>query len=165
MIIRFTIHGNQKNVIGNPVPYKRLIRGSFRRGDSDYQEWQEYVRACFYRTAQLILSEEEKDTPEPEVLIEYDDATSRIVGIREPGGNTDEKPIDVKSHLMQLDLTIAFKNAAHGDPDNIFKGIADALFVQDKNLYGTFPIPIESARGPTKKGRVDAVLIITNRKA
>ena len=162
MKIRFTIHGNSKDPAGNPVPYKRLIRGSFRRGDSDYLEWQEYVRARFYRTAELILTENDLDprVELPDILIDRD--AGNIVGLRQAGHGVEEKPINIPGYLMQLDLDIRFKDGHHGDPDNVFKSIADALFVQDKNLYGTFPIPQPSTRG--SPGRVDAVLTITNRK-
>lgn len=37
-----------------------------------------------------------------------------------------------------MDLVIFFKNKVHGDPDNIFKGIADALFSDDKYIAGSF---------------------------
>ncbi len=38
----------------------------------------------------------------------------------------------------EMHLDIYWKNGKHADPDNIFKGIADALFVNDNNLDGSF---------------------------
>ncbi len=49
-------------------------------------------------------------------------------------------------------MVIHWHNDAHADGDNIFKGIADALFVNDKNVVvGKFA----SFTSKDKKGRVD----------
>ena len=37
-----------------------------------------------------------------------------------------------------MNITIFFRNKKHGDPDNIWKGIADALFKNDKYVAGCF---------------------------
>jgi hypothetical protein len=37
-----------------------------------------------------------------------------------------------------MDIKIFWSSDHHGDPDNIFKGIADALFTDDKYLSGSF---------------------------
>lgn len=153
MKIAFTIDGNHKDIGGNPIPYKRLVRGSFRKGDSNYLEWEEYVRSRFYATARIIDAD-------PDILAIKDGG--RIIALYDQkAGIPEKKPIDISTRLMQLDLRIGFKNGAHGDPDNIFKGIADALFINDKNLYGTFPVPEHGARAPDGKGKVEALLTIT----
>ncbi len=36
-----------------------------------------------------------------------------------------------------LNVTVFFKNRKHGDPDNIRKGIQDALFTQDRCIAGS----------------------------
>lgn len=36
-----------------------------------------------------------------------------------------------------MDLVIRWADDAHGDPENCFGSIADALFSQDKYLYGS----------------------------
>lgn len=155
--IRFIIEGNHKDIGGNPIPYKRLIRGHFRDGDADYLAYGHYVRARFSRTAVIEGDAGDlriaRDGREVLAVIEHD---ARL--------DLEAKPIGVTKRLMQLDLKIQFANGAHGDPDNIFKAIADALFVNDKNLYGTFPIP-ELPRAPDGRGRVEALLTITNIKA
>jgi hypothetical protein len=51
-----------------------------------------------------------------------------------------EKPIKgvPKFHI---ELELGFKGRAHGDPDNILKGVLDALFDNDKDcLFGTFKV-------------------------
>lgn len=47
------------------------------------------------------------------------------------------KPITYTGKVyMQLQITWA--NETHSDCDNVFKGIADALFMNDKHLVGCF---------------------------
>ena len=43
----------------------------------------------------------------------------------------------------RMSIEIYWANEAHGDPDNVFKGIADALFVNDKNLGGSFEFEMD----------------------
>jgi Holliday junction resolvase RusA-like endonuclease len=47
-------------------------------------------------------------------------------------------------------------NGLHADPDNVFKGIADALFKNDKFLDGSFV----SDYAPDSKGRVEISITI-----
>lgn len=63
-----------------------------------------------------------------------------------------------KDTKARMNLKIYWANGAHGDPDNIFKGIADALFKNDKNLDGSFVSEMAS----DKKGRVEVEIIINN---
>lgn len=57
------------------------------------------------------------------------------------------KPIVLeKNQTARMDILISWKNGAHGDPENIFGSIADALFHNDKNLYGSF-LPLEGRTG------------------
>jgi len=37
-----------------------------------------------------------------------------------------------------MNIQIFWHGENHGDPDNVFKGIADALFADDKHLDGSF---------------------------
>lgn len=49
------------------------------------------------------------------------------------------KPLTtVKGHKTRVDIKIYFKNYAHGDGDNIFKGICDSLFTVDKYVIGSY---------------------------
>lgn len=49
------------------------------------------------------------------------------------------KPLNTKKNLRgRMDLSIHWGNDAHGDPENIFGAIADALFDNDKYLDGSF---------------------------
>ncbi len=46
-----------------------------------------------------------------------------------------------KNKKYYMDIKIYFKNYAHGDSDNVFKGVADSLFahpLNDKSIAGSF---------------------------
>lgn len=49
-----------------------------------------------------------------------------------------KKPIEKSPEKLNMALLIYFKDKTHGDSDNIFKGIADALFENDKYISGSF---------------------------
>lgn len=153
MQIRFTIEGNHLDIKGNPVPYMRLVRGHWKKGDEKYLEWGDYVRARFQRTANIIsdpIGTNARVMRSGKEIVGICDAGEIVLNI--------EKPITVQQLKMRLDLKIYWHNKAHGDPDNIFKGIADALIHQDKNVDGSFA----SEMAPDKIGRVEALLTITD---
>ena len=65
---------------------------------------------------------------------------------------TDLQPFKTSSaERARMDIRIYHRNGIHGDADNIFKGIADALFKNDKYLDGSF----ETHYSPDGKGRVE----------
>lgn len=137
MNVKFTIYGNQDNPKGNPVPYTRVVgRALWVRGAKRYAEWKAYVQSCFFTAV--------------------DQETRKLL----KAGNRQiryGKPIELPAHTdARMDLKIFWANGSHGDPDNVFKGIADALFVNDKNLDGSF----ESIRAPDAKGRVEVEIRI-----
>lgn len=67
------------------------------------------------------------------------------------------KPLSTTvSYKARMDIRIYWMNGIHGDPDNIFKGIADALFKNDKFLDGSF----ETYMSEDGKGRVEVDIAI-----
>lgn len=117
--ISFIIRGNQEKPDGNPIPYCRITAASkFRKDSMRYYKWKEFVCAEFI-TATF---------------------GTNFAGILEAiRVKNRQKPIELeKGQKAIMDLTIYWKDEKHGDPDNIFKGIADALFQDDKNLDGSF---------------------------
>lgn len=121
---RFTIHGNQEDIMnGNPVPYKRVLKQAMRAESVRYHDWLDYVRGCFYDYA----------------------AKNKIPLRYSPGA----KPLTMlKGQRAIMIVSIGWKNDAHGDTDNVWKGIADALFDNDKNI-DVFAYGITS---PVKRG-------------
>jgi hypothetical protein len=57
--------------------------------------------------------------------------------------NARKPPLDTKKRKVQLNCMIYFKNNAHGDPENVRKGIMDALFVNDKHVIGYYDYDID----------------------
>lgn len=62
-----------------------------------------------------------------------------------------KKPIDLGKGSASMKIKIHWGKKVHGDPDNIWKGIADALFQNDREVEGCFSY--ETA--PDKNGKVD----------
>lgn len=119
-VINFTIYGNQEKKNGNPIPYFRVTSQSrFSKGTKRYHEWEDYVRAAFI------------DGLKGKTM-EYMTEVSGFVSF------TNKKPIKAFDGKIHMRLIIVWANKAHADSDNVFKGIADALFMNDKYLVGEF---------------------------
>ena len=129
------IHGNQEDPTGNPVPYFRTTqRGQFNKGAKRYHAWKDFVRAHYL----------DKTMPTRIKREDYGDFHDIL----------QKKPIPASKEKQRMTLHIVFANKAHADCDNIFKGIADALFENDKYLVGSFDFEYS----PHKKGRVEITL-------
>lgn len=143
--LRFTIHGNQEDHIGNPIPYTRALANQFRSDAARYMAWKEYVRASFERTA--------VQAREYDVDVSY-----------KPVYTTTSFPypqLCAEEQCAAVHVRIFFQNGHHGDGDNILKGIMDALFHNDKCVWsGSF----ESYPARNGKGRVEVTLEIMSQK-
>ena len=135
----FTIYGNQEDAEGNPIPYFRSTQGSFfNKGSRRYHAWKDYVRKVFMQEARELISSQQYN------LL---DLTHAKKG----------KPIEMLNEECQMMINIFWKNNVHGDADNIFKGIADALFLNDKDIwFGSF----RALPAGDKKGRVEVSIEI-----
>lgn len=133
-IITFTIKGNQEDHEGNPIPYARVVsRALWLPNAQRYYEWKEHVRKAFF-----------KGYPE---YVSYNDKHLIV----------DDEPLTTKaSEKARMDIKIFWMNGVHGDPDNIFKGIADSLFRNDKFLDGSF----ESCHAADGRGKVEVKITI-----
>lgn len=119
-IITFTIKGNQENPSGNPIPYTRTTQGSVWSDKSArYQKWKSYVVSKYIKALES-LGNAERNT-----LVEEHDLNKL-------------KPIKDNKRRSHMKIMIYFCNKAHPDSDNVFKGIADSLFANDKYLSGEF---------------------------
>lgn len=123
MQFTFTIFGNQEDRNGNPVPYHRQTDTSkWSKGAIRYRAWQDFV-----------AKEYDKQVP-----IEF----KRLLESRA------RRPIDLKTREAELDIIIEWADHKHGDGDNVFKGILDALFVNDKNVTaGSFKTRLRPKQG------------------
>lgn len=60
----------------------------------------------------------------------------------------EEKPIILpKGQKAYMDLLIEWKDNTHADPENVFGSIADALFLTDKDLCGSFDVTDKRGEG------------------
>lgn len=127
----FSIHGNHEKADGNACPYFRVTgKALWLPGAKRYNAWKQYVRSIFYGSY-------------PKLLL---------------GRKLNERPLGTSDETRtRMDIKIFWANKAHADEDNIFKGIADALFESDKNLDGSF----EADYSPDKKGRVEVQITIS----
>jgi len=117
----FTISGNQENALANPIPYFRTTQGS---------KWSK--GAMRYTAWKQYVQK----------CLEKQNNLKAVAG--KPIKLTEEK-------TATMDIAIEWANKAHADCDNIFKGIADALFDNDKHITsGSF----KSCMSKSKHGQV-----------
>lgn len=127
------IAGNHADRDGNPVPKLKMTgRQHWTEKAHAYVEWKEYVRLIFKNT-------------------KVRNSEGRTILVRD--GRITLNP----QQAARMDLKIWWANEHHGDPENIFGSIADALFENDKHLNGSF----EAEHHPDKKGRVEVTITIT----
>lgn len=117
----FTINGNQENALANPIPYFRTTQGS---------TWSK--GAVRYSAWKQYVQK----------CFETQNNLKAVVG----------KPIKLsKTVTATMDIAIEWANEAHADCDNIYKGISDALFDNDKYITcGSF----KSCMSKNKRGKV-----------
>ena len=109
-IYRFIVRGNQEDSNGNPIPYLRSTQKSqWLPKVVRYNEWKTYVQNAFLKEYDLPLGLSQKEQLK----------TRKVIGL------TDK---------CRVRTAIFFRTEAHADPDNIVKGILDALFVNDKHV-------------------------------
>lgn len=145
MEINFVIEGNQENPTGNPIPYHRATQGSYwNAGNRRYHAWKDYVVQCFEKATGGSINTLGRPTDR--------EAIDELIRTGRP-----PKPINLEKKCARMDIRIEWANGAHADGDNIFKGILDALFVNDKGVTaGSF----ESKKSADGVGKVFIKIII-----
>ncbi len=119
MLYKFTIVGNESDIKGNPRPKARLTRQqTWTTQAQRYSAWKKHVVSSF--------------------LAELKNSDIKEFQYRYNSFIANGKPILESDDKMKMDIKIWWRNNAHGDPENIFGSIADALFKQDKFLAGSF---------------------------
>ncbi len=114
MTITFTIQGNQNNPKGNPLGYHRTTQ----RGKWNPASLRYYAWMRYVQKTYIDASGESKN-----YLL---------------------KPIELGTRKAYLNTMIYYASDHRPDPDNVQKGIADALFVNDKNVAGTYDFELAS---------------------
>lgn len=117
--IHFLIPGNQEDLEGNAIPYTRTTQGS--KWSPKYQRygaWKNYV----------IKHSKLKEG--------FDKKGKLLKPIAIPDG-----------YKAVMNLRVFYTDNTHPDTDNVFKGIADALFQNDKRLAGSFDFWVKPKAG------------------
>jgi hypothetical protein len=119
MNICFTVLGNQEGEKKNPVPYTRMTqKGKFKPRAQKYLKYQQYVVGAFLDHMQhcRCFSRIEKQA----MLLRCAQTKFPLTADRK----------------TEVNCMIYFKDRNHGDPENVRKGIIDALFKDDKKVIG-----------------------------
>jgi len=128
--ISFIIKGNHKDPAGNPFPKLKMTgKQHWTAKAREYVKWKEHVVAALIDEISRINKRAAQD------------AARNYAALK--------KPLVLGNRYAEMHIRIKWKNGAHGDPENIFGSIADALFYNDKNLYGSFL--------PAEEGEIDSV--------
>lgn len=129
MINKFTIPANQGDPTGNPIPYERSTQRTFwNQRDRRYHAWKDYVRGFCWNAISKLHGK----------TVAIDDTETSIKLRR---FNPRLKPLLLK-RKCRMDIFATYKHNAHADTDNVWKGISDALFQNDKNVIGSFDFEV-----------------------
>lgn len=133
--IHFSIIGNQEDKTGNPIPYMRSTQGGqWKPNVMRYNQWKGHIVASYLDALGEIKKIDRADFGEMHDLIQ-------------------RKPIKASKEKIYMNIMITFKDKTHADGDNIFKGVADALFMNDKYVAGSFDYQYGDV------GRIDVEII------
>lgn len=138
-VIKFTVWGTHKGFEVNPLPKLKMTgRQHWMPKAQEYVKWKGWVCAAYF------------DQYHPDIKIDradFGDAHDML----------SKKPIVLgKDQRARMDIKIYWASKAHGDPENIFGSIADALFDNDKNLAGSF----DFEQSADKHARVEVTITI-----
>ena len=153
MTLKFLIEGNPDNPEGNPIPYTRMLAQSWRPDSGRYVNWMHYVRKAFYKSNRIFDTEMAID----DSYVQNPEASRAI----KPISSLDIKPLNLKTTTAKVSMQIYWASGGHGDSDNVFKGIIDGIFENDKCVNAGF---FESRMAEDKKGRVEVEIELTPMK-
>lgn len=137
---KFQINGNHENPHGNPLPkHRKTHRQQWTPEARRYHAYLDYVRAEFLEALQRAGKINRKEWRD----------FFYILG---------PKPLHTGKRKCRMEIFITWSSNSHGDPENIFGAIADAIFAEDKYLSGSF----DYDPTPRKKARVDVRISITD---
>ena len=178
--VTFTITGNHESLTGNPVPFQRMLASQMRYAAGRYVQWQSFVRTQFDRNAEISANIEShtghdfktaklatvnKGTISDTSLGLWEQTITVTDGVAAECARLDTvrrakkpHPIKIESYRAEMHLKIYWADEKHGDADNVFKGIADSLFENDKELDGSFKSYHSHTPG---RGRVEGIIIFT----
>lgn len=130
--MKFTINGNHEDQNGNPIPKARFThRQQFTSKAGRYHEYLDYVRGRF---TDSCFKQGKVNAREKFDMQHFD--------------FIDRKPLNTGNRKCFMRIFITWGSENHGDPENIFGAIADAIFQQDKYLAGAIDFdPVTRSAG------------------
>jgi hypothetical protein len=138
--IKFSIQGTHEGPTENPIPKLKMTgKQQWTPKARRYKKWKEHV-------VEALIKELERRSP---------------AAAREAAKNYAifGKPLVLATRRARMDIVIVWSDGTHGDPENIFGSIADALFHNDKYLAGSFDFKDEYG-----DGAVDILLTISEQR-
>lgn len=109
-------------VPGDPVGKIKLTRGQqWTKTAQNYAGYKEVVQKCIQPS--LVAAAVDLRETDPKKLQK---------------GERYLKPISSNAEKIYLRTIIHFRNETHPDPSNVLETIADAIFVNDKHVFGEF---------------------------
>lgn len=134
MTYSFTIYGNHEDPYGNPVPFQRVIKQQMRSAAARYLAWMKYVRNSFV-----------SQNTHPDLVM---------------AAMQNRPPIELaKGQRFGIEIKVFWANQAHGDLDNVLKGILDALFKNDKGLNA---LKASAEVAENGRGRVEVFINVSD---
>ena len=119
MQVTFRIDGTHEGSQKNAIPkIKKTARQSWTPQVKRYTKWRDYVQRCFIHA-----------------LLEND---AKVAGLAQLAVLKGDRPVPDTGEKIYLSMKFFFRGERHGDPENIFGSIADALLQQDKHVTGRF---------------------------
>jgi len=138
-VTTFTIVGNHKNFHGNPLPKARLTsRQRWTDKAQQYAYWKMHVQKAFLDS---LVTQTVKGAG---YEVSYQHPTGKPIHLSKIATNGGRK---IEEMWAFMSVRIAWADGHHGDPENIFGSIADALFENDKNLFA-FILPATNPEQP-----------------
>lgn len=138
--IKFKIKGTHEDPRGNAIPkLKKTGKQFWTPAARRYVKWKEHC-------VKALIGEIEKRSP---------------AAAREAARNYAAlgKPLVLATRRARMDIVVTWSDGKHGDPENVFGSIADALFHNDKYLAGSFDFKDEYG-----DGQVDILLTISEQR-
>ena len=136
----FVITGNQEDPAGNPLGYTRTTQASkWNPKYQRYSKWKNFVVAACMKQMPKIGGFNSTIIDD-----EIDSGYVRIMSGAMQFKNYNLYPFIISKSTVIMDVRIKWANEKRPDPDNVFKGIADSLFKDDKHVYGSV-LPMDDA--------------------
>lgn len=116
--LKFTVFGTHEGVDKNAIGYKRTTqRQKYTKDYRKYLKWKSYIVEQFLSQTRYVMSKE--------VVLECSQKGYLV------------SPISKSKEKIKVDVKVFYKDFRHPDTDNVQKAVNDALFKEDKFVFGS----------------------------